>query len=77
MGQKSNLKKLHEEVERFDLHWDKNAQLVMNQLKYNEACRNVIPRLEDYFEFLSDIEPSKNIPSPQKTVIVDKQFTLK
>ena len=61
-------------VSRFNLRWDKNAQSTSRQSEYSKACRKMMPRLEEYFEFLSDIEPPENLPP--KTGIVEKQFTL-
>ncbi len=71
------MKKLQEKqakINRFTLHWDKNAQSVLRQREYDPARRNTIPHLEEYFEFLSDIEPLENL-SP-KPAIAEKQFTL-
>jgi hypothetical protein len=55
-----------------EFHWDKSEQSYINSK--NELDQDIVHNLEDYFDFLKDIEPASNLP--EKRLIVDKQFTL-
>ena len=69
---KSSGKKVKPDKLRFC--WDKKAQSYMENQDYLKTERNIIHSLEEYFDFLEDIEPA--CINPHENQIIDKQFTL-
>ncbi len=67
------LKKLMK-TNKLELHWDKNEQRYSEQHKHTQINNNQKRDVEEYFKFLSDIEPDHFIPKKERPV--DKQFTL-
>ena len=61
-------------VNELNFCWDKKAQSYMENQDYYKTEKNIIHDLDEYFDFLEDIEPACS--NPQKNQIIDKQFIL-
>jgi len=57
-----------------DLRWDTKFQLFEEQQKKGKKTGIKKRNLEDYLDFLSDIEPA--FPETPRKRLADKQFTL-
>ena len=69
---KSSGKKVKPDKLRFC--WDKKAQSYMENQDYLKTERNIIHSLEEYFDFLEDIEPACiDLRENQR---INKQFIL-
>ena len=61
-------------VENLEFHWDKSEQLYSERQDYIRTDKSTKRNVEEYFKFLSDIEPACVLPVKDR--IADKQFTL-
>ncbi|MGD9202321.1 MAG: hypothetical protein PVI26_12210 [Chitinispirillia bacterium] len=56
-----------------EFFWDKKEQLFAEQQELKNIKKNNIRDIDEYFKFLTDIEPGV---LSEKEILVDKQFTF-
>ncbi len=68
------MKLQNKKSEKLNLVWDKKEQVFTEKQKLQKTDKNTKRDVEEYFQFLSEIESDRVLPSKERPV--DKQFVL-
>ena len=61
-------------IEDLVFQWDRGEQLYSEQQAFSKSDKNAKRNIEDYLEFLSDIEPARDLPTRER--LANKQFKI-